>query len=143
MYINKKYGYYQGGIRMKNAKGIVYFIGFMSVSLCGVLLYNCSNTLLSKNFKNDVSKNTMYRDGYPVNDNGETYGTINKDSVIEPDLQLTSSGGYIKKSDLDDNVQTLEEALLHNKEAEKGRKIPLYESDGKTVIGEFCIGTGG
>lgn len=136
---------------MKHAKRVIGMMGFIVVSISGILIFNHTTIAQNKRIKSigyhtisqnghGMVKEFKLRDGYPVNENGETYGAIRKDSFLEPDLQLTSSGGYVKKSDLDDNVQTLEEALLQNGRAKRGRKIPLYKSDGKTVVGEFYLG---
>jgi len=94
----------------------------------------------NRSIQYNAQKETTMRDGYPVNENGETYGPDRKDSLVEHDLLLTYMGGYVKQSDMDDNVQTIEDALMQNEREKKGRSIPLYKSDGKTVIGEFYIG---
>lgn len=111
-----------------------------SIAVGGAVIVKLSDIIQNKNIQYDESKETIMRDGYPVNENGETYGTVRKDSSIEPDLQLTYKGGYVKQSDINDNVQTIEDALRHNERCKEGRKIPLYKSDGTTVIGEFYIG---
>ncbi len=111
----------------------------VSIAVGGALAV-ISNTIQNKSIQYDGLNETIMRDGYPVNENGETYGTVRKDSSIEPDLQLTYKGGYVKQSDINDNVQTIEDALRHNERCKEGRKIPLYKSDGTTVIGEFYIG---
>lgn len=111
-----------------------------SIAVGGALIVKLSNIIQNKSIQYDGSKETIMRDGYPVNENGETYGTVRKDSSIEPDLQLTYKGGYVKQSDINDDVQTIEDALRHNERCKEGRKISLYKSDGITVIGEFYIG---
>lgn len=86
---------------------------------------------------------------YPKNENGDTYGSAFHASTNEekPDLieAIGEDGvtGYIRKKDLDgDMPKTPEEATaLMNKQQVKGpRQIPLYEKDGKTVIGTFKAG---
>ena len=44
-----------------------------------------------------------------------------------------------KIRDYDDCQRTIEEALEQNKNAEKGKIIPLYDCEGE-VIGGFCAG---
>lgn len=82
----------------------------------------------------------QYRDGYPVNSNGETYGADIRNSDVGPDLILTTFGGYIKQKDIDSNVETLEDALSYSENQENGRIIPLYEANGETIIGEYYLG---
>jgi len=88
-------------------------------------------------------------DKFSINENGETYGSAaNATSPkTEPDLiSVLGTGGksgYVKKSDLyKDDFQTEEEMEYYMAEVfGKGpRYIPVYESDGKTVIDEFMIG---
>lgn len=88
---------------------------------------------------------------YPTNENGQTYG-IDNDTGKSPDL-IAAIGeneveGYVKQEDLlteGDFINTLDEALDYDKKraalAEQGKyeAVPLYESDGETVIGEFRI----
>jgi bla regulator protein BlaR1 len=89
---------------------------------------------------------------YPVNAQGQTYGpNIHTDDPYEtfgePDL-MTARGengvdGYVKASDLlGPHFSSPEEAIAYQeaiKAASGYRSIPLYESDGKTVIGEFRL----
>lgn len=83
---------------------------------------------------------------YPKNENGETYGSALYARTVEdrPELiEATGEGGvrgYIRKKDLEVELpKTPEEALAFNKkrQAEGPRQIPLYDVDGKTVIGVF------
>ncbi|HBC30786.1 MAG TPA: hypothetical protein DC024_06015 [Clostridiales bacterium] len=53
--------------------------------------------------------------------------------------------GYVLHKDLNDDygVKNPEQALKYQKEhAGKSRVIPLYASDGKTIIGKFRIDSG-
>lgn len=86
---------------------------------------------------------------YPRNENGDTYGSAfhARTNEEKPDLieAIGEDGvtGYIRKKDLDgDMPKTPEEATaLKNKQQVKDpRQIPLYEKDGKTVIGTFLAG---
>lgn len=88
---------------------------------------------------------------FKINDNGETYGTyIDKGDgeYEEPDLMavigVNDVEGYVKKVDLYDEENqpnNPEEAIAYMEEREKEgpRLIPVYEKDGKTVIGEYRI----
>ena len=88
---------------------------------------------------------------FKTNDNGETYGTyIDKGDGEweEPDLMavigVNDIEGYVKKVDLYDEKKqpnNPEEAIdyMEKREKEGPRLIPVYEKDGKTVIGEYRI----
>lgn len=88
---------------------------------------------------------------FKTNDNGETYGTyIDKGDgeYKEPDLMavigVNDVEGYVKKVDLYDEENqpnNPEEAIayMEKREKEGPRLIPVYEKDGKTVIGEYRI----
>lgn len=85
---------------------------------------------------------------FPVNKNGETYGSNREVTVAgqEPDLILAigidGTEGYIKSKDLNkDQPNSPEEAVAYMERMENSapRKIPLYAVDGETVIGEFKI----
>lgn len=86
---------------------------------------------------------------YPVNENGQTYGSAAdaRNYEEEPDLisAYGSDGkttGYVKKEDLQGpQPQNPEEAMQLMKDA-KPRDIPLYDVDGITVIGNFRIEAG-
>lgn len=88
--------------------------------------------------------------GFNVNKNGETYGTGLQADILgyEPDLMLATGEndvlGYVRVTDLDEPTPSSpEEAYKIQKqrieEKYTGRYIPLYESDGKTVIGRFLV----
>ncbi|CEK33947.1 hypothetical protein [Paraclostridium sordellii] len=88
---------------------------------------------------------------FKTNDDGETYGTyIDKGDgeYEEPDLMavigVNDVEGYVKKVDLYDEENqpnNPEEAIayMEKREKEGPRLIPVYEKDGKTVIGEYRI----
>lgn len=85
---------------------------------------------------------------YPKNENGQTYGSA-ADAISNetmPDL-IRAAGvdgtvGYVRKEDLEEEQpKTPEEAIaLQQKRPPGGRDIPLYDADGKTVIGVFHAG---
>ncbi|CEN31220.1 beta-lactamase inducer [[Clostridium] sordellii] len=88
---------------------------------------------------------------FKTNDDGETYGTyIDKGDgeYEEPDLMavigVNDVEGYVKKVDLYDEENqpnNPEEAIayMEKREKEGPRLIPVYEKDGKTIIGEYRI----
>jgi hypothetical protein len=82
-----------------------------------------------------------------VNARGETYGVAGDGS--EPDLisAIATNGreGYVRRSELDAaagaNASTPAEALAwQDAHAGETFHIPVYESDGETVIGSFQVG---
>jgi hypothetical protein len=120
----------------------------VSVLIVGYVL----NTINSANDISEISKTIDTIRGYfETNDSGETYGTyIDKGNSEweEPDLMavvgLNDVEGYVSKVDLYDEENqpnNPEEAIAYMKKREKEgpRIIPVYEKDGKTVIGEFKI----
>lgn len=93
------------------------------------------------------SKESILKEGYPTNGNGQTYAPNMGDLILgelgEPDLMLAEGEngtiGYVKKEDLNGPLpKTPEEAVKLN--GAKPREIPLYDVDGETVIGKFIVG---
>ena len=87
-----------------------------------------------------VSVESVRENGYPINDDGKSYGPDVKESNIQPDLILVCNEdgkeGYIKKEDLNRGAVSLEQAQnggFHN------YQIPMYLSDGKSIVGYFRI----
>lgn len=95
---------------------------------------------------------------YSTNAKGQTYGTLAQSTSIdnEPDLILveTESGerGYALKSDLDaasgvtavEGFKTPEDAVAWQKRttlAAPLTAVPVYDSTGTKVIGEFVVGS--
>jgi hypothetical protein len=87
---------------------------------------------------------------YPVNEEGLTYGSLldSNSPENEPDLILVvatnGKEGYAKKSDLDvahgPVFKSPAEALAWQEaNADVDTVVPVYEKDGKTVIGEFVV----
>jgi hypothetical protein len=88
---------------------------------------------------------------WETNQSGETFGVINGDG--EPDLiaVIATNGrpGYVRRADLEEaNGTTVAKSFgspqdaLQWQEQNAGRvaHISVYESDGKTLIGEFRVG---
>jgi hypothetical protein len=85
---------------------------------------------------------------YPQNASGQTYGSLGDVTVpgTEPDLVkamgVDGTVGYVRCSDIIDySPITVEEAVAQQGE-QVTKRIPLYKEDGKTVIGEFELGSG-
>ena len=84
-----------------------------------------------------------------VNAKGETYGVMNQQGT--PDLIAADHGhisGYIKESDVNcasgPKPTSPAQALQWQKEHQnQSVSIPLYQSDGTTVIGTFILGSTG
>lgn len=90
---------------------------------------------------------------FPVNDAGQTFGDPDPRVAFDdyPDLLMVAATngkvGYIDRHLLDEltgaNVSSPEEAIewqrQQDAEGEREIFIPVYESDGTTVIGEFLI----
>lgn len=83
-----------------------------------------------------------------TNANGQTFGATNQNGT--PDLVAVvidhgTTDGYVKASDLScaesGDVKSPAEALTWDKESRiRNISIPVYESDGTTVIGTFIMG---
>jgi hypothetical protein len=83
---------------------------------------------------------------YRTNESGETYGSAADAPTPEqePDLieAYATNGrvGFVRREDLTDPLPTsLEEARQISARPPQSRAIPVYEVDGKTVIGQFVI----
>ncbi|MFF1832319.1 hypothetical protein [Paenarthrobacter sp. NPDC058040] len=101
-----------------------------------------------------VASQAKHAPGYPKNASGNTYGFASDSASPEgePDLiaALTTEGraGYVSKAELDVangtsaslEFKTPEDAVRWMEtEGRADRVIPVYEADGRTVIGEFVV----
>lgn len=111
----------------------------LCVSICEILVYSNSQ----KQFELDVpSVEQAIKDGYPINENGLTYGPDIKDNTdinSMPDLLLVEPDkgeqGYVYVKDIsDDDILTIEQALEKSSK-KKHKTIPMYFQDGKTIKG--------
>jgi hypothetical protein len=83
-----------------------------------------------------------------TNANGQTYGATNQNGTPDLVAVVIDNGtihGYVKASDLlcaeSGDVNSLAEAIAWDKINEhRNISIPVYESDGTTVVGTFTIG---
>jgi len=92
------------------------------------------------------SQNTFNAPNYPKNQTGQTYGSTADDASLasEPDLikavGVDGTVGYVLKTDLDRKMpKSPKEALEQQRNAPENRVIPLYDVEGKTIIGQFII----
>lgn len=136
----------------KNGKIILASLIICGLSIGLIKITYSMHEVFAHN-ENNISRNITIEAAkkYPVNENGQTYG-IDNDTGKSPDL-IAAIGeneinGYVKSRDLlgeGDFINTLDEALEYDKKRavleSQGayREIPLYKSDGKTIIGEFRI----
>jgi len=119
-----------------------------SVFLIGLLV---SSVTIGGVFAKSISNDKDYAPNFPINENGQSYGSVlNATSPdTEPDL-IKAYGedgtiGYVKSEDLNGEMpKTPEEALSkqRSKTLRENRQIPLYDINGKTVIGKFNVAHG-
>ena len=122
----------------------IFLFSFVSILGCFMLVLKLDNP----NTERHKTPDTI-RGYFKTNNNGDTYGTFIEyanGSSEEPDLievvGENNINGYVKKSDLYDTINqpnNPEEAIAYMKKREQNgpRKIPIYEKDGKTKIGEY------
>jgi hypothetical protein len=97
--------------------------------------------------KASQEQNSVQVPSFPKNKNGQTYGSASDPTSpeTEPDLikayGVDGTEGYVRKTDLDgEKPRNPEEALAQQKSRPVGgRDIPLFDVEGKTVIGVFHI----
>jgi beta-lactamase regulating signal transducer with metallopeptidase domain len=84
--------------------------------------------------------------GYPVNENGETFGPQVIDILDSPDLVLAVNDegvvGYVRPDEDDGaKVSSPEEAAAYMAAGPHDQFINMYTEDGQTVIGKFFVGS--
>lgn len=131
------------GISMSSLRHLILYTVLISVVAGGCTARHIEDT----SGKPVIQKASIY----PVNENGQTYGLapLAPSPEFEPDL-IAAGGvdgtlGYVLAEDLNGKLpKTIEEALAGQKlrSVTRFRVIPLYASDGKTVVGQFVIGGG-
>lgn len=100
---------------------------------------------VSANTQNDPSKSPV--PDYPKNKSGLTYGSslYSPSQDKDPDLikayGVDGTLGYVRSKDLHNDVvpKTPEEALAQQAKDSVDKEIPLYDVEGKKVIGKFRI----
>ena len=87
---------------------------------------------------------TLVEGKYPVNQNGETYGSDSLASLVgeHPDLMsavgVNGVKGYIRRTDLNPEFNSETEKAAYMARQNQARTIPLYDKEG-TVIGSFLL----
>jgi hypothetical protein len=138
---------------MKNKKTVVVSFLVGSIISLSVIPVLASSGYLNRSLEKPPV--------YSVNEYGLTYGSAAKavSRETEPDLisavGIDGTKGYVYAKDLDEKMpKTPEEAVAMTKALKKDwaekkakgekylRLIPLYEVDGKTVIGKYGITIG-
>jgi hypothetical protein len=94
------------------------------------------------------SKEEIIMNGYPINENGQTYGPDVKDLNLDPPNLILAKGengvtGYIYNDLGNLGVGSPEEAVEYNKINSDSYSIPLYLQDGDTIIGVFKLDKSG
>jgi hypothetical protein len=109
------------------SKGIRILIGVVFI-VCVVGSAMGYQIIFAKSTNNQSSASPF---SYSKNENGQTYGLINEANSVEmlPDLihmgTINDIAGYVLKKDY---------------LGEDSRDVPLYDVDGKTIIGSIHIG---
>lgn len=89
-----------------------------------------------------------HENGYPRNDLGETYGSAlfygygwgyGFSPVLVAAVGTGDVHGYVREADLNPYLDTRKDAVDYMAKLEKNRVLPLYDKDGKTVIGTFVL----
>lgn len=132
---------------MKTKKITVLSVLMAFIIVAGTItVFSTASAVAEDSLTNNPTAAAEIVPDYPVNEQGQTYGSLpyfeNK-PVKEPDL-ISAEGengiiGYVKATDMVPSVSSPEEAIAYQEtiEAVGYESVPLYESDGKTVIGEF------
>jgi hypothetical protein len=131
-----------------------YIWVIINIVLLAVIVFLVAKTIIKKHNKNEVVKKIPPQESlppnpkFPKNDLGETYGSGLDSSPYErgPDLikamGIDGTIGYVRRTEADGPMpKTPEEALAMQAKQINPRYINLYECDGKTIIGEFKIGS--
>jgi len=129
----------------------VYFTGIRIVIIGFVFVIGIVAGTMAPDITNATTNNLspVQVPSFPKNENGQTYGAAPDATSpeTEPDLikaiGVDGTYGYVMKTDLDGKMpKNPTEALEQQRNAPASRTIPLYDVDGKTVIGEFKISKG-
>ena len=139
---------------IKKGKKVNIMVLTVILMLLAIILFSVpsSNTSFAKIMTDDNNSNhikvnasdlviptrdSITSDGYPINENGQTYGpNMENLMLVEPDLMLAEGAngvlGYIYQPEGISSPSELDE---YNKSFKKS--TPLYLHDGKTIIGTF------
>ena len=142
---------------MKKVNKILLSVGALAIGFCSIavlsshLLVEAGDTTKRENYSSFAG--TFDKPNYPTNKNGQTYGSTGNVMVEDyPDLVgvIATNGkeGYVYKEDFVDEYipQSPEEAVEYMEVLKKlndqgiyFQVVPVYNSDGETLIGEFEI----
>ncbi|WP_144940629.1 hypothetical protein [Paenibacillus sp. 32O-W] len=111
----------------------------------GIPTVSVINSDENADFSNSIPTTNGNVPDYSENEQGDKigHGPFAPGPSQEPDLIRAEGGdgvvGYVKASDMNPSFSSPEEAIANQEAIEEigYRSIPLYDSDGKTVIGEF------
>lgn len=136
-----EYGKYYSYGKVKMYNGSDYVTEFTKKS--PIVIYDSTTKSVSELSDLDsVSIDEIIQ--YEVNDNGETYGSGICEPVLGIQLDLIRAYGtngeigYVKSTDLETDEYDSPEECLAN-QSKEDIIIPLYDVDGETIIGDFCI----
>lgn len=132
---------FKSGMMKERIISIMNYRKRSAISIMFVIMFLCISSTAFAQPKYNItipSIAEIEKNGYPVNESGETYGSDIKNSNMQPDLQLVESEdgtvGYIRNEEIDANAPSSpEEAISY----EPPSSVNIYTEDGKTVIGKF------
>lgn len=116
----------------------IVITAILAVLICFALYNGSKNTALE--LEAPTSEEIQKNGRYPVNKNGETYGTYALPEAPDLILAMNSEGvlGYIRKADISPQPESIEEALeISGTRSE----LIMYYQDGVTPIGAFTLGS--
>jgi len=121
-------------------KSIIFLIILTAGMSIGAFAFASANAYLNRSLAPAPN--------YPKNEFGQTYGSgldatsLDTEPVLMKAYGIDGTLGYVKSADLNGvQPKTPKEALAQQAKVGSVRKIPLYDIDGKTVIGVFNITT--
>lgn len=127
---------------MKKVKGITLVLLVVCIIVIATGITRTQKVSQDKGYNLIIpSREEILENGYPVNENGQTYGPDLSGVIVRsPDLTLVENAdgvwGYIYA---DPKISSPAEAVAYMESvAAAGAYIaPMYLQDGKTVIGEY------
>lgn len=102
-----------------------------------------TDTLYNTDFYSVLSSQSSFQ--YQVNETGQTFGQgpYLEGPTQEPELikarGVNGEIGYLRITDLNSSITSPSEVRLNHDEVKKNTMIPLYKSDGITIIDQFSL----
>lgn len=133
---------------MRYKKKHILLLTILTVIILGFSLVQKNSSIQGTQVNNQTkcdlleipSEEEILTNGYPVNENGQTYGPNLRELSYGPDLILAQNSdglvGYVYSEPFN-QPDTPEEALEYNKLTENMESIPMFLQDGITIIGDF------